>query len=144
MAGFQDGAGSAALLSEPNGMSRAGNTLYFADTNNHVIRTLDLATNAISTLSLTNLSVIAESQSGDAISISLAAQTVAPDTNQIRIKLTTPPGFHLNELAPSELMLSSSNPPALDLEQDIVSWESDAEEIELLQETLLFDEGGEG
>ncbi len=131
-AGFLDGAGVRALLSEPNGLSRAGDLLYFADSNNHVIRAFDLRTNTVSTLSLTNLSVVAESQGGDTIRVSLPGQTVAPDTRELRIRLTTPPGFHLNSLAPSELALASSNPPALELKTKVVNWETDEEEIEFI------------
>ena len=59
-------------------------------------------------------------------------QTVGPDTRELRIHLTTPPGFHLNSLAPSELALSSSNPPALDFETTVVNWETDEVEIEII------------
>lgn len=131
-AGFVDGAGVVALLSEPNGLSQAGDLLYFADSNNHVIRAFNLLTNTISTLSLGNLSVIAASQGGDTIRVSLPGQTVSPDTRELRIRLTTPPGFKLNKLAPSELALSSSNPPALDLETMVVNWATDEVEIELI------------
>ena len=131
-AGFLDGAALEALLSEPNGLSRAGDTLYFADSNNHVIRTLDIQSSTISTLSLSNLSVVADSQGGDTIRVSLPGQTVAPDTQELRIHLMTPHGFHLNSLAPSELALASSNPPALDLETTVVNWDTDEEEIEFL------------
>jgi len=129
--GFADGKGMAALLNEPNGSSRAGDTIYFADTNNHVIRLLDLETNEVSTLAFTNISVLAGSQNNMTKRISLSAQTVGPDTKELRLRFATPEGFHLNELAPSELMLGSSNEPALELEEDVVTWESDESEIEL-------------
>ena len=38
------------LLSEPGGLSFAGDKMYVADTNNHRIRVVDLKTKAISTL----------------------------------------------------------------------------------------------
>ena len=131
-AGFVDGAGLEALLSEPNGISRAGDLLYFADANNHVIRTWSLTNRSISTLQLSNLSVIAQTSDGDTIRVSLEGQTVGPDTTELRIRLTTPAGFQLNSLAPSELMLASSNPPALNLQTTVVSWETDETEIELI------------
>ena len=131
-AGFQDGAGLEALLSEPNGISRAGDLLYFADANNHVIRTWSLTNRSISTLQLSNLSVIAQNSDGDTIRVSLEGQTVGPDTTELRIRLSTPAGFQLNSLAPSELMLASSNPPALDLETSVLNWETDETEIEFI------------
>ena len=54
-AGLDDGRGEAAQLSEPSGLSATSDTLYIADTNNHRIRTLDLASGTLSTVALTNL-----------------------------------------------------------------------------------------
>ncbi len=131
-AGFHDGELGASLLSEPLGMSVAGNLVYFADRNNHVVRTLDTASSAVATLQLTNLSVIAESNQDRPLTVALAGQTVAPDATELRIRFTSPAGFHLNSLAPSELALSSSNTPALQPEEDIVTWATDEETVEVV------------
>ena len=48
--GWQDGAAGQAELAEPSGLSVAGDKLYIADTNNHLIRVADLATGEVSTL----------------------------------------------------------------------------------------------
>ena len=50
--GLEDGAGSAALFDEPGGVSVAGDRLYVADTNNHVVRVVDLHTGAVQTMNL--------------------------------------------------------------------------------------------
>ena len=50
-----DGAAATAQFFEPGGLSVAGNTLYVADTNNHAIRTIDLATKQVSTLTIAGL-----------------------------------------------------------------------------------------
>lgn len=54
-AGMLDGPGLAAHFYEPSGLSAVGNTLYVADTNNHAIRMLDVATGATTTLPLTEV-----------------------------------------------------------------------------------------
>ena len=131
-AGFRDGVLGTSLLSEPLGMSVAGDLVYFADRNNHVVRTLNTATNSIATLQLTNLSVIAESNQDRPLTVVLAGQTVAPDTSELRIRLSSPAGFHLNSLAPSELALSSSNSPTLEPEEDIATWSTDDESVEVI------------
>lgn len=50
--GYRDGTGNEASFNEPGGLSLAGNTLYIADTNNHLIRTADLTTLEVKTLEL--------------------------------------------------------------------------------------------
>jgi len=54
-AGHRDGPAASAEFHEPGGLSVAGRTLYVADTNNHVVRTLDLETGMVGTLELRGL-----------------------------------------------------------------------------------------
>jgi thiol-disulfide isomerase/thioredoxin len=51
-AGYQDGQGTATRFCEPSGVSAIANHLYIADTNNHVIRHVDLGTLQVTTLQL--------------------------------------------------------------------------------------------
>jgi len=53
--GHIDGAASLAQFHEPGGVSIAGDTLFVADTNNHVIRTIDLRSSVVATLTLEGL-----------------------------------------------------------------------------------------
>lgn len=53
--GWADGVGDEARFSEPSGLSCAGDRLYIADTNNHVIRCLNLESFAVTTLPLPGL-----------------------------------------------------------------------------------------
>jgi DNA-binding beta-propeller fold protein YncE len=53
--GHADGAASRAQFHEPGGVSIAGDTLFVADTNNHVIRTIDLRSSIVATLTLEGL-----------------------------------------------------------------------------------------
>ena len=48
--GAADGAYEAASFNHPNGMALVGNTLYVADTENHLIRSVDLEARKVSTL----------------------------------------------------------------------------------------------
>jgi thiol-disulfide isomerase/thioredoxin len=54
-AGHLDGKGTATLFFEPSGLSAISSCLYIADTNNHVIRQVELATLEVTTLNLTGL-----------------------------------------------------------------------------------------
>ena len=52
-AGFADGSGREAALSEPGGLARGPNdTVFVADTNNHLIRIFDAARGSLETLEL--------------------------------------------------------------------------------------------
>ncbi|HTL51894.1 MAG TPA: thioredoxin-like domain-containing protein [Planctomycetota bacterium] len=51
--GYADGALDKAMFNEPGGLAAIGNTLYIADTNNNRIRTLELKTNQVATLTIT-------------------------------------------------------------------------------------------
>ena len=53
--GHVDGPASGAQFYEPGGISVAGHVVYIADTNNHAIRTIDLRTFAVSTLTFEGL-----------------------------------------------------------------------------------------
>ena len=49
-AGYADGEGTAAHFFEPHGLALTAGMLYVADTNNHLIRKVDLATGAVSSI----------------------------------------------------------------------------------------------
>ena len=54
-AGFSDGIGIQAQLSEPTGLSAGGGKLYVADTNNHAVRVVDLNSGDLITLEITGI-----------------------------------------------------------------------------------------
>lgn len=95
--GLQDGSGTGALLAEPSGLSATTDTLYIADTNNHRIRTLDLATGELTTLALSNLEIATVTMAGviddDVV---LLPQRVAPGPVEIVLDLQVPEGYKFN------------------------------------------------
>ena len=97
VAGLRDGSGADARLAEPSGLSATSDTLYVADTNNHRIRTLDLATGELSTLALSNLEIATVTMAGviedDVV---LLPQRVAPGPVQIVLGLQVPEGYKFN------------------------------------------------
>lgn len=54
-AGYRDGLGDEARFSEPSGLAAADGKLYVADTNNGVVRIVNLETGAVATLTLRGL-----------------------------------------------------------------------------------------
>ena len=95
--GLQDGFGTDALLAEPSGLSATTDTLYVADTNNHRIRTLDLATGELTTLALSNLEIATVTMAGVIDDhVVLLPQRVAPGIVEIVLDLKVPEGYKFN------------------------------------------------
>jgi hypothetical protein len=101
-AGWQDGA--AARFDEPGGLSLGDGRLYVADTNNHVIRVVELATRETTTLVLVDVDgLLTRQPAGAAYSgkvVTLEEIQVAPGEGRVEIDVRLPEGYKLNELAP--------------------------------------------
>jgi DNA-binding beta-propeller fold protein YncE len=69
--GWQDGPSHKARFRAPHGLSLAGNTLYVADTENHLVRAIDLGTREVTTLAGTGVQARPFSDDGPAREVSL-------------------------------------------------------------------------
>lgn len=114
VSGGADGAAASAAFAEPGGIAAGAGSLYVADTNNHAVRIVDVASSEVSTLALSNLGVAVSNGQGRTIKVSLPAQEVSPDADSIQLRLSAPEGYHLNDLIESHLTLTTSNADAFD------------------------------
>lgn len=122
-AGAVDGALGEVLLDEPGGIGAGSSTLYVADTNNNAVRTIDLSGDRLDTLAFSNLAVAVRGvEGGRSVRLALDPVTVGPEATRLILRVTAPPGYHLNELATSRLSLSTSNEPVLKAEEDTISF----------------------
>ena len=127
VSGLTDGAAASAAFAEPGGIASATGSLYAADTNNHAVRIVDLASGDVSTLALTNLGVAIGTAQGRTIKVSLPAQEISPDADTVELRLSAPAGYKLNDLIESHLTLSTSNADAFSpSETDVTFQVSDA------------------
>jgi thiol-disulfide isomerase/thioredoxin len=104
VAGFADGA--RALFYEPGGLDYANGTLYVADTNNHVIRLVDLAANEVSTLILKGIDRFTpppDQEDYRGTIVDLGSVEVAAGDGSVVIDVTLPPDHKVNEDAPSSV-----------------------------------------
>ena len=112
-AGWRDGAGQDALFDEPGGLSVTGEGLYVADTNNHAVRAIDLTTLQVSTLVLVDPDgLLTQQPPGAGFSgriVTLERQTVAPGEVTLRLTVTLPEGYKINDVAPFSMVWSSKN-----------------------------------
>jgi sugar lactone lactonase YvrE len=113
--GFRDGDAAAAAFDEPGGLAYANGTLFVADTNNGVLRAIDLTAGTVRTISFPNPAALqiadqvtvvgGNSAAGEALE--LPPQTVAPGAGQAELTLELPEGYKLNTLAPFSAEWSS-------------------------------------
>jgi len=100
--------GTDPLFHEPGGLSIEGDVVWIADTNNHVIRRIDLVTGEATTLVLRGLDVfMAEGDgeySGPSVSLTAVEAGAGPATLTLAVQL--PDGYKVNEDASSSLFLS--------------------------------------
>ena len=108
-----------ATFDEPAGISHAGGKLYIADTNNHLIRTLDLATNKVSTLAIEGLkppapAAVVKTEKKPAfkgaVQEKVEQATLKPDagTVSLKVSLALPEGWKINDLAPMSYWLDAT------------------------------------
>jgi thiol-disulfide isomerase/thioredoxin/DNA-binding beta-propeller fold protein YncE len=106
-----------AAFDEPAGISYAKGKLYIADTNNHLIRTVDLKNkNRVATVRIDGLKppakpVAAQKPSFDGVPVVDAGQvSVSPDKKgavALQVKLTLPVGWKINPLAPASFYVEA-------------------------------------
>ena len=113
--GMQDG--DRATLNEPSGVSVAFGKLYVADTNNHLIRIVDLKTRRTETLQIKGLDKLrprkAKQFAGE--TIELPAQSIEPGDATLTVQLELPAGYKLNAQAPTALTIAASTGQAVNL-----------------------------
>lgn len=95
--------GATGQLYEPGGLAVFGNDLYIADTNNHLLRHLDLTTGALTTIPVREAAMVeAEEFFPELETIPIAAQTIATHIPAaLSITLILPPEHHINTEAPN-------------------------------------------
>ncbi len=103
--------GSNPRFYEPGGLAIHGRILFVADTNNHVIRTVNLETDTVSTLVLYGSEEFAPPPSDSDYPgkiIDLPELTVASGLGVIRLDIELPEDYKVNEEAPSSVTFSVS------------------------------------
>jgi sugar lactone lactonase YvrE len=100
--------GSDALFYEPGGLALDGRTLYVADTNNHVIRAVDLETESVTTLVLHGIETFTpppDDANYNGTIIDLPPVEVAPGEGIVTLAIDLPEGYKVNEEAPSSVTI---------------------------------------
>lgn len=112
LGGYADGDATVAEFDEPGGISYANGILYVADTNNHVIRAIDLEAGFVDTLEFSNpealvieantLTLLGGNSAVDR-SVELDLQLLAPGEGALSLALEFPADYKINPLIDSQL-----------------------------------------
>jgi len=122
LGGYADGEADVAEFDEPGGLSYADGKLYIADTNNHVIRVIDLDAGIVDTLEFSNPEAlvidpdtvtILGGNAADNSTIVLDPQSVLVGDGEITLTITLPEEFKINDLIDSRLDISSDADEAM-------------------------------
>lgn len=95
--GWQDG--TAARFNEPGGIDLSGDLLYVADTNNHAVRVVDLATGLTRTMVLFGIEEF-QAPRDEAAAVVLDPVTLSAGEATLTLDVRLPDGYVVNDLAP--------------------------------------------
>ncbi len=116
LGGYADGDATVAEFDEPGGISYAEGILYVADTNNHVVRLIDLESGLVDTLEFTNPEALVidsdrvtllGGNTADDATIELDLQLLKPGEGRIRLSLSLPENYTINPLINSQIDIRS-------------------------------------
>ena len=117
--GYQDGEKQLAQFDEPGGLSYAEGVLYVADTNNHVIRTIDLDAALVDTVEFKNPEALIIDDSrltllggnaGDKSVITGGIHRVAAGEGALNLRFNLPDDFKINPLIDSQVSVAWGEP----------------------------------
>jgi len=100
--GYEDGDRDDAKFSEPGGLTILGRRIYIADTNNHLIRVIDMDSGEVSTLVLRGLEKL-RPESGDTFAgrtVEIDGVTIAPGMGNVNFDFKLPRGYKFADGAP--------------------------------------------
>lgn len=114
LGGYADGDATVAEFDEPGGISYADGKLYVADTNNQVIRAIDLESGIVDTFEFANpealvidadaLTLLGGNRADDAV-IELDKQLLASGEGALRLRLEFADDYKVNPLIDSQLVV---------------------------------------
>jgi DNA-binding beta-propeller fold protein YncE len=108
--GHSDGPGRHAQLSEPNDIALLDGNMYIADTNNHLVRLFDPASDRLFTFRFTNEEVLWPKPQGLPLTqVVLAPVDVSPGDSTVSIRLEPPAGHVWNADAPHHLEVTADD-----------------------------------
>ena len=117
--GYQDGETHLAQFDEPGGLSYADGVLYVADTNNHVIRTIDLEAGSVDTIEFKNREALVIDDSrltllggnaGDKSIVMAGIHQVATGEGALNLRFNLPAAFKINPLIDSQVSVTWGEP----------------------------------
>jgi DNA-binding beta-propeller fold protein YncE len=121
--GYRDGKDDA-QFNEPGGLTIMNGQLFVTDTNNHLLRVIDMKTKEVKTVRITNPSKLmsnikSEKKRSFETSVKLSPEELKQGENKIIFNFKLPDGFKINSDAKPQVSVSSDNNLAEQFETEI-------------------------
>lgn len=116
--GYRDGA--AAQFNEPGGLTIMHGFLYITDTNNHLLRALNLKTGEVKTIAIKNPNKLMTESRRKSEIITLEPKELKPQSS-IKFNFTLPEHFKINPDALPQISVSSDNGLVSQFEKEIIT-----------------------
>lgn len=122
--GTRDGSRESAQFNEPSGLTIINGRIYITDTNNNLIRVIDMATNEVKTLKITNPDMLTNGMKSGIKKktteiTALSAVEVKKGENRIKFNFTLPEGYHINPEALPQVAVTSEDNIVENIEMEI-------------------------
>jgi thiol-disulfide isomerase/thioredoxin len=113
--GTRDGDRKQAQFNEPGGITATSKALFVADTNNHIIRKIDLDSGKVATLELKGLETLTKQivRKFRGRVVDVAKLSIAPGQGSISLSFALPAGYKYNQGAPFYVAYRTSDDKAV-------------------------------
>ncbi len=122
--GTRDGNKDAAQFNEPSGLTILNGKIFITDTNNNILRVIDMASGEVKTVKISNPDILTQGmKSGikkkpaDVITLNSAA--INKGDNKIKFNFKLPEGYHINPEALPQVAVTSADGSVANIEMEI-------------------------
>jgi thiol-disulfide isomerase/thioredoxin len=122
--GTRDGSRESAQFNEPSGLTIINGKIYITDTNNNLLRAIDMATNEVKTVKITNPDMLTSGMKSGMRKktteiTALSTVEVKKGENRIKFNFTLPEGYHINPEALPQVAVTSEDNIVENVEMEI-------------------------
>ncbi|MEO8512537.1 MAG: thioredoxin-like domain-containing protein [Ignavibacteria bacterium] len=122
--GTRDGSRESAQFNEPSGLTIINGKIYVTDTNNNLLRVIDMTTGEVKTVKISNPDILTSGMKSGNKKKTMEVTTLAPveikkGENKIKFNFKLPDGYHINPEALPQVAVTTEDNSAENVEMEI-------------------------